>query len=282
MFRFLKESKQHQLNSEGFVPCRSNLIPCTEAGEDAICAYLKDKTPVSEEIKRMARIDPVFLPAAAHTSRELGIHFLTTAKGNIQCGYHAFRNKGSYDRDGWGKPGAKVHGVPGRRIINHGTAKAKGKGRGKAAREKTPPLVTPRAGLANCGCCIDDCLLEFFLSKHLTIKGKVKGEKIKEGMFGVHDFQPPRVRSFMHAAFWSFTGPLKLDELFYNGRPSANYSLDMNKLLAQHYVTDFNATVKACNMDDAEHLFLVSSARMKALQEYERSLSDVDQMELGQ
>jgi len=64
----------------------------------------------------MARLDPAFLPEAATTSRELALHFLTSKEGNVMCGYHFFKNKGSFIRDGWGKPGMKVRGVLSRMV----------------------------------------------------------------------------------------------------------------------------------------------------------------------
>lgn len=101
----------------------------------------------------MAQLDPVFLPEAAMTSQKLALHFLTSKEGNVLCGYHSFKNKASFIRDGWGKPDMKVRGVPGKRQVTTSNRKTK---------EPDPK------GLGNCGCMIQDILLEFALSKRST------------------------------------------------------------------------------------------------------------------
>jgi hypothetical protein len=131
-------------------------------GRIAIEKYLHGaKKKIDSGIRKMARLDPTFLPEAATTSAELALHFLTSNEGNVMCGYHSFKNKASYARDGWGKPSMKVRGVPGKR---------------KVATSEQWVKHDPK-GLANCGCRIHDVLLEFALSKLISISGFVDGDR---------------------------------------------------------------------------------------------------------
>ena len=87
------------------IPCNDKLL---EKARTAISRYLQEGKEIDSGIRRMARLDPEFLPEAATTSRDLALHFLTSREGNIMCGYHSFKNKATYIRDGWGKPKMKV------------------------------------------------------------------------------------------------------------------------------------------------------------------------------
>ena len=149
----------------------------------------------------MARLDPTFLPEAATTSRDLALYFLTSKEGNIMCGYHSFKNKASYVRDGWGKPGMKVRGVPGKRKVVTSGRKTK----------KPDPK-----GMGNCGCKVQDILLEFALSKLISISGFVDGERRSE-MMSFADYMEPRQRLFTFQAIHLMVPNLSLDDFYTHG-----------------------------------------------------------------
>jgi hypothetical protein len=241
---------------------------------DAIHAFLKEGTAIPDKISRMARVDPAYLPKAAMTSHALALQFVTSGKGNIQCGYHAYRNKSCYNRDGWGKPGSKIHGVPGKRKVTNSRSKAVG-----GASKK--PMVQPSDKVfAHCGCRIDDCLLEFFLSKLLVISGRVANRKVEEGMFGCYDYQPPRARSFMHEAFWSFTGPLTLDHIYDEDMDETKYLCNLNEFMAKEYIKFFNSSLKEMQGKDAQRYTLVSTERLHRLEEIERGVTGMEEMNI--
>jgi hypothetical protein len=231
---------------------------------EAIHAFLKEGTAIPDKITRMARVDPTYLPKAAMTSRALALHFITSGKGNIQCGYHSYRNKSCYNRDGWGKPGAKIHGVPGKRRVTNSRGKAGEKASGKST---VPPSMLD---FAHCGCRIDDCLLEFFLSKLLVISGRVEGKRVKENMFGCYDYQPPRARSFMHEAFWSFTGPLTLDHIYDEEMDEARYLCSLNEYMAREYINLWNSSLKDIHGKEAQGYTLLATERLRQLEEFEK------------
>jgi hypothetical protein len=177
------------------------MIKLLEKAYTAISLYLQKNERIDPGIRRMARLDPEFLPEAATTSRELALHFLTSKDGNVLCGYHAFRNKAGYLRDGQGKPGMKVRGIPGRRKI------------GTSNQHPRPHLAQ---GLASCGCTIQDILLEFALSKQISISGFVNGSQQTE-MMSFHDYMEPRVRSFAFQAIRLMVPDLSLNDFYTHG-----------------------------------------------------------------
>lgn len=165
----------------------------------------------------MARSDPTFLPEAATTSQELALHFLRTNEGNIMCGYHSYKNKGSYIRDGWGKLGMKVRGTPGKRNMVTSAKKTK-------------------QGLGSCGCRIQDILLEFALSKLISISGFVDGDRRKE-MMSFQDYMEPRNRSFTLQAIRLLVPDLSPDDL-YNHGDAVKHDLKVAKKRADYWVNE--------------------------------------------
>jgi len=129
-------------------------------------------------------------------------------------------------------------------------------------------------GLAHCGCRIDDCLLEFFLSKLLAISGKIDGKPVEEHMFGCYDYQAPRARSFMHEAFWTFTGPLTFDHIYDEGLEEKKYLCSLNEFMAREYLKLFNSSLKDMNGKDAQIYTLVTTDRLLQLEEIEKEVKE--------
>ena len=170
----------------------------------------------------MARLDPAFLPEAATTSRKLALHFLKSKEGNVMCGYHSFKNKASYIRDGWGKPGMKVRGVPGKRKVNQEPASK---------------------DLGNCGCMMQDILLEFALSKLISISGIVDGDRRSETMTFA-DYMEPRQRSFTFQAIRLMVPDLSLGDFYTDGKALDN-DVMVAKKRVRYWVKTLNDKLRA-------------------------------------
>jgi hypothetical protein len=196
------------------------LIEILENARTAINLYLQENKGIDFGIRRMARFDSEFLPEAATTSRKLALHFLTTREDNIMCGYHAFKNKSSGARDGWGKPGMKVRGVPGKRKL------------GTAGQHPTKGLQ-----VGNCGCMIQDILLEFALSKLISISGFVNGHKQSE-MMSSHDYMEPRIRSFAFRAILLMVPDLSLNDFYTHG--DLNHTAGVAKKRSHYWIKTLN------------------------------------------
>ena len=204
-----------------------------EKARTAINLYLQENKRIDSGIRRMARLDPEFLPEAATTSRKLALHFLTSREGNIMCGYHAFKNKASFIRDGWGKPGMKVRGVPGRRKV------------GTSERQLRPHIAK---GLGSCGCTIQDILLEFALSKQISISGFVDGSRRSE-MMSFHDYMEPRIRSFAFQAILLMVPDISLND-FYTHGDTKNHKARVAKKRAHYWMKTMN---DEASLEDGEH-----------------------------
>ena len=150
---------------------------------------------------------------AATKSRELALECLTTQNFNIFCRYHHEIDKKGKKIDG--KEGEKfvLNGVPLPRKTVHPEA-------AKALKKKKSALYTrkgefrnPRLcdGYLNCGCQVDNALLDFFFWKTWTLTGTVNGEEVTESMGEQHI--PPRLRAFVVKAFKEWTG-LTVDDLY--------------------------------------------------------------------
>ena len=202
------------------------LTEASEKGRRAIKKFLEEGKDIDTSIRRMARVDPTYLPEAATTSRTVTTHFLTSKDGNIQCGYHAYKNKTTLARDGWGREGMKIRGVPGKRKISD--------------QKKKTRLKPPAKGLGNCGCRIDDILLEFILSKRLSIRGQVKGVMLSEMMMGTQDYMEPRECSFAFKAIRSSTPGFSLNDFFKHGNTELQKEMKVARNLVLRCVDALN------------------------------------------
>ena len=133
----------------------------------------------------MARFDPTFLEQAASHSHEVALHFLVSDTGNSYCMVHNYKDKANHIRDGWGRPGAKVKNIPGKRHVS----------------PKVPP-----PGLLNCGCRVDDALLDFFFSKVLWVGDWIKGVWTIENMTGADYFHPSLVATIIITIYKKLPG----------------------------------------------------------------------------
>ena len=116
--------------------------------------------------------------------------------------YHALKNKTTgFIHNGWGKPGMKVRGVPGKQKI-------------APSEQKRKPADLK--GLGNCGCRIQDILLEFVLSKLISISGIIDGNRETE-MMTTQDYMEPRHRSFIFQAIGSLVPDLSLYDFYTDG-----------------------------------------------------------------
>lgn len=220
----------------------------------------------------MVRIDPTYLPEAASTSQKLAIHFLTTGDGNIQCGYHAFKNKSTFARDGWGKEGMRIRGVPGKKNLADGKKKKQPDGK------KTTGLVLrPAKDLGNCGCRMEDILLEFILSKRLKIRGMVDGSRVEEMMMGTQDYQEPRDRSFMFEAIRTLTPSFSLNDFFTHKSNEFTKEFKVMRKQALYCLGVLNNRYKACAADefDFKEVVGISRRRLRELQAKEKRLEEL-------
>jgi hypothetical protein len=193
----------------------------------------------------MARLDPAFLPEAATTSQELALHFLTSKEGNVICGYHSFKNKASCIRDGWGKPDMKVRGVPGKRQVTTSDRKTK---------EPDPK------GLGNCGCMIQDILLEFALSKLISISGFVDGIRQSE-MMTFADYMEPRQRSFTFQAIRLMVPNLSLGDFYTHGEALDN-DVIVAKKRVHYWVKTLNDRIRATTTSEEEYVVMQKESEL--------------------
>jgi hypothetical protein len=234
-------------------------------GRNAIREFLKDNNKkIDPSIRRMARTDPTYLPEAATTSRRLAIHFVTSKEGNIQCGYHAYKNKSTFMRDGWGKVGQQIRGVPGKRKISAGKGK------------KAGVVKPPAKGLGNCGCKIEDILLEFVLWKRIKIQGTVGGSTVEE-MMVTQDYLEPRDRSFFFEALRGLTSGVTLDDFFMHGGSGPHQEMKIAKKQALYCLRVLNTKYKIRAMDEFafKELTIISKKRLLDLLGKEKRLAEV-------
>jgi hypothetical protein len=233
-------------------------------GRKAIQKFLDEQKDIDPSVRRMARIDPTYLPEAASTSRKVAIHFLTSKDGNIQCGYHAFKNKAAFVRDGWGKEGMEIRGVPGKKKMSDG-------------KKKTGILLRPAKGLGNCGCWLEDILLEFVLSKRLKIRGMVGGSRMEEMMMS-QDYLDPRDRSFMFEAIRSLAGCVSLNDFFMHSNTEAHKDMKNMKKYALYYLDLLNSKYKIHGPDEFvyKQVVFVSRERLCELQAKEKKLEELE------
>jgi hypothetical protein len=236
----------------------------------AIKKFLAEGKSIDPSIRRMARIDPTYLPEAASTSRKVAIHFLTSNDGNTQCGYHAFKNKSTFVRDGWGKEGIQIRGVPGKKKVSAGKKKS----------DETKKTVRPAKGLGNCGCRLEDILLEFILSKRLKIRGMIGGSKVEEMMMGTQDYQEPRDRSFTFEAIRGLAPCFTLNDFFKHDNTEATKEMKIAKKQAMYSLGVLNAKYRVHGMDDFvfKELTLIRSDRFRELQVKEKRLDELERL----
>jgi hypothetical protein len=235
----------------------------------------------------MARVDPTYLPEAASTSRNVAIHFLTSSEGNLQCGYHAFQHKSTCMRDGWGKEGMRVRGVPGKKKVwdpkkksDEGVEEKKSGGKKKTPDEKKKGLLLrPAKDLGNCGCRIDDILLEFVLSKCLKIRGMVDGSCAEEMMMGTQDYQEPRDRSFMFEALRLLTPSFSLNDFFKHSNNEARQEVKIARKQARYCLDVLNTKYKIHSPDEFvfKELQVISKARLQELLAKEKRLEELEE-----
>ena len=216
----------------------------------------------------MARTDPTYLPEAAGISQNLAIHFLTSTEGNIQCGYHAFKNKSTFARDGWGKNGMQIRGVPGKKKMNDAKKK-------KSDEKKI--RVRAAKGLGNCGCRIEDILLEFILSKRLKIGGMVGGLKVEEMMMGTQDYLEPRDRSFAFEAIRGLAPCYSLNDFFKHDNTGADKAMKIAKKQFIYGLGVLNSKYRSHATDELAYkqLRVISRDRLHELVVKEKKLQEL-------
>jgi hypothetical protein len=231
----------------------------------------------------MARVDPTYLPEAASTSRKVAVHFLTSSEGNLQCGYHAFKNKSTCMRDGWGKEGTRLRGVPGKKKMWDAKKKAdeadeEKKLDGTKKKSQKGLLLHPAKDLRNCGCRTEDILLEFILFKHLKIRGMVDGSCVEEMMMGTQDYQEPRDRSFMFEAIRTLTPNFSLNNFFKHTNNEATQEVKIAKKQARHCLDVLNMKYKIHSPDEFnfKELRVISKDRLWKLQVKEKRLKELE------
>ena len=167
----------------------------------------------------MARFDPTFLEEAACHSRVVALHVLESETGNSYCMVHNIKDKANHARNGWGRPGAKVKNIPGKRHVF--------------------PKVLP-SGLMNCGCRVDDALFDFFFSKILSVGGWINGVWMIENMTGA-DYFHPRERGFIFSAMKWFAGnELSVDDLYKGDLPAKQYQQRISLLIIKRHAKVLN------------------------------------------
>jgi len=223
----------------------------------------------------MARTDPTYLPEAASTSWRVAIHFLTSSDGNIQCGYHAFKNKSTLARDGWGKEGMQVRGVPGKKKMLDGKKKKKFS---DAEKKKTGLHLRPAKELGNCGCRLEDIVLEFILSKRLKIRGMVEGSRVEEMMMGTQDYWEPRDRSFFFEAIRTLTPCFSIHNFFIHDNKEVDKIMKIAKKQAIYCLGILNNKYRIHGPDEFEfkQVVFVSRDRLNELQSKERRLEELE------
>jgi hypothetical protein len=230
----------------------------------------------------MARTDPTYLPEAASTSWRVAIHFLTSSDGNIQCGYHAFKNKSTLARDGWGKEGMQVRGVPGKKKMLDGKKKksdGKKKKKNSDAEKKTTGLqLRPARELGNCGCRLEDIVLEFILSKRLKIRGMVEGSRVEEMMMGTQDYWEPRDRSFFFEAIRTLTPCFSIHDFFIHDNKEVDKIMKIAKKQAIHCLEILNNKYRIHGQDEFvfKQVVFISRDRLHELQSKERKLEELE------
>jgi hypothetical protein len=237
---------------------------CIGKGRRAIEKFLAEHKDIDPSIRRMARIDPTYLPEAASTSRKVAIHFLSSGQGNIQCGYHAYKHKSTLARDGWGKEGMQIRGVPGKKKMSDGKKKTK--------------VQRPAKGLGNCGCRMEDILFEFILSKRLKIHGMVGGSKVEEMMMGTQDYLEPRERSFAFQAIRGLTSCVTLNDFFMHNQSEARKEMKIAKKQALYSLCVLNNKYKTHALDefDSKEVVFISKERLRKLQAKEKKLEELE------
>ncbi|KAF9526223.1 hypothetical protein CPB83DRAFT_896367 [Crepidotus variabilis] len=228
-----KEKKQIKISISGGISS-SKLDSKACDSTSAIVEFFSDSKDVDPHLRGIMRADPTFVSAAATNSRDLALLVLETTEGNRFCLYHHFKDKANHVRDGWGKPGATIQGIPGKRRVSNKKKKTK-----NSAVE----------GYMNCGCREDDALLDFYLSKTLTIQGTVKGKRIENKMTS-GDYFNSRQRSFMIALFKKWVG-IQVDDLYQRDMDESTYEKYLAVLRAEIAVRELNRVCK-----DVEYLLI--------------------------
>ncbi|KAF8343722.1 hypothetical protein F5887DRAFT_1075600 [Amanita rubescens] len=187
-----------------------------EEVKDAIVSFsngARQSYHIPTGMRRLIRENQSLAPEAATKSRDLALECLTTKTYNIFCPYHHMIDKAGKIFDG--KDGQKyvLNGIPLPRETVHPDAV-------KVLKKKKSALFTSRGeyrnprlreGYLNCGCEVDDSLMEFYFEKTWTITGNVNGQEVTESMRDQH--LPPRLRAFVTKAFREWTC-LTIDDLY--------------------------------------------------------------------
>ncbi|KAF9521594.1 hypothetical protein CPB83DRAFT_900534 [Crepidotus variabilis] len=138
------------------------------------------------------------IPETATTTREATLMVHTNSWLNVVCRIHVYSRK--YARDGQVKyGGAQIHGVP--LPSCYGI--------------KANPKTAPR-GFMNCGCLIDEVLIEYYLWKTTKLRSHNPGLRynnapLVEGL--CEQVINPRIRSFLVTIFCQFSG-FTVDDLY--------------------------------------------------------------------
>lgn len=167
----------------------------------------QDAEKLHVSIRGLARKYQAFLPASSYLSREVALAVHSTNVDNYKCRFHQkFRSQ-------------KKHDGAGRYVVEGVGFK--------------PDLSaeTRKAEHMNCGCPIEDVLLEFFFWKMWTARSTNPAWKmIEEGMRGI--IVSPRHRAFICQAFRFYTR-LTLDDIY--KWPSSGKSLKTYTALVLAY-----------------------------------------------
>ncbi|KAF9521506.1 hypothetical protein CPB83DRAFT_900632 [Crepidotus variabilis] len=191
---------------------------------DAIFGFLTKDIAIKAPIRKIIREDPTVFPEQITSSRELVIHILSTDDDNIFCLSHHTNDRANHKRDGWGKPDAVLVGVPGKRRANN---------------PKQHTYVSRVEGYLNCGCRMDDALLDFWISRRLQIKGTVDGERRAEMMVS-SDYFGTRERGFVLNAFKNWVTKASVGDLYQEGLEDNAYSEYFSTLVIKNHLNKLN------------------------------------------
>lgn len=168
---------------------------------------------IPAKLRRLIRENQSLVPEAGTKDRQLALECLMTQNLNVFCSYHHAIDKGGRKTDG--KDGQKyvLNGVPlPRETVDPDAVKALKKKKSVLYTSKgefrSPRL---RSGYLNCGCEIDEALMDFYFWKTWTITGVVDGKEVTESMGDQR--LPPRLRAFVVKNFKDWAC-LTLDDLY--------------------------------------------------------------------
>ncbi|KAF8331199.1 hypothetical protein F5887DRAFT_922790 [Amanita rubescens] len=234
-----------------------------EEVKKTVLKYWGGAQDIPAKLRRLIRENQSLVPEAATRSRGLALECLTTQNFNVFCPYHHTIDKAGTKTDG--KDGQKyvLNGVPLPRETVHPDAIKALKTKKSALYTSKGEFRSPRLrdGYLNCGCEIDEALMDFYFWKTWTLTGVVNGEKVTESMRDQRF--PPRLRAFLVKHFQDWTC-LTIDDLYtgsYYRTPEhhqgAMYFKQLERILAKYNDLQEKLGGPKLSLEEAEGEFKV-------------------------